>query len=94
MKLIFFLLISTCCKAQTYTNKQLTDKMKAVEATLITQSKLNAKLIADTTDKSKRITALEKSLSSFRSRIDSLTLIPDTTADFMIKGKSFRLKRP
>lgn len=76
----------------TLTNKQLSDKMATVETAIANQTKLNTKLIADTLAKGKRIVALEKDLSSFKKRIDSLTLIPATT-DFMIEGKSFRIKR-
>lgn len=93
MKIIMMLLISTCCEAQTYTNKQLTDKMRVVESTIATQTKLNTNLIADTVAKSKRIIALEKDLSAFKKKIDSLTLVPDTTIDFMINGKALRIRR-
>ncbi len=92
MRIILLMLISATCKAQTYTTKQLSDKMKGVEATLATQNKMNTNLIADTIAKSKRIVALENDLNWFKKKIDSLTLIPDT-ADFMINGKELRIRR-
>lgn len=93
MRVIFLMLISANCQAQTYNNKQLSDKMRVVEASIATQLKLNTSLIADTVAKSKRIVALEKDLSAFKKKIDSLTLIPDTTIDFMINGKALRIRR-
>jgi hypothetical protein len=93
MKIIMMLMISACCKAQTYNNKQLSDKMRAVEAAIAKQTNLNTRLIADTTAKSKRISVLEKDLSAFKSKIDSMALIPDTTIDFMISGKALRIRR-
>jgi hypothetical protein len=93
MKIIMMLLISASCEAQTYNNKQLSDKMRVVEATIATQARLNAKLIADTTAKSKQISVLEKDLSAFKGKIDSMTIVPDTTVDFMIRGKALRIRR-
>jgi hypothetical protein len=87
MKIIMMLLISANCQAQTYNNKQLSDKMRAVELSIATQKTLNTRLIADTIAKSKRIAALEIDLSAFKKKIDSLTIITDTTTDFRIEQK-------
>jgi hypothetical protein len=75
------------------TNKQLTEKLTTIEITLSKQLALNTKLIADTAAKGTRILTLEKNLISFRSKIDTLTLIPDTTKDFIIKGRVLGLRK-
>ena len=89
MRLLIILLFPVFSQAQTYTNKQLSDKVRAIEAALANQTKLNTRLIADTVSKSKRIASLE----AHRNWIESLTLIPDTLTDFKLEGRILRIRR-